>query len=105
MAGQVSQAESQVIYRRLTQVAVQMLGLNEEIERLISLNQSVDLGANLEAESGGNLTVVQATTFVGEMIKYRDFFANVASVSSTGAADSGDRRASLDPLILAEPLV
>ena len=104
MAGQVSQSESQVIYRRLAQVAVQLLDVQEEIARLLAFNQSVDLGTNLDPESGGNLTVAQVTTLVGELTKYRDWFDNV-TVSATGVEASNDRRAAIDPFILAEPLV
>ncbi len=104
MAGQVSQSESQVVYRRLAQVSVQLLGLKEEVDRLIALNASVDLGANLEEDSGGNLTKAQAVTLVGELVKYQSWFEN-ATVAATGAEDSGDRRAALDPFILAEPLI
>jgi len=104
MAGQVSQSESQVIYRRLSQVALRLLDIKEEIDRLDALNASMSLGTNLDPESGGHLTVAQAVTFFGELVKYRDWFANL-SVSPTGTSGSGDRRAALDPFILAGPLV
>jgi len=104
MAGQVSQSESQVIYRRLAAVAVRLLDIKEEIDRLNALNVSLNLGTNLDAESGGNLTVAQAVSFYGELVKYRDWFSNVA-VAATGTSGSNDRRAALDPFILAAPLV
>lgn len=104
MAGQVSQSESQVIYRRLTQVAVSLLGLQEEINRLDALKVSLDLGTNLDPESGGNLTKAQAVALFGELTKYRSWFEN-ATVAATGVEGSNDRREALDPFILAEPLV
>ena len=104
MAGQVSQSESQVIYRRLAQVALRLLDIKEEIDRIYSVNASMDLGANLDPESGGHLTVAQVVTLVGELSKYRDWFDN-QPVAATGAAGSNNRRAALDPFILAGPLV
>jgi len=104
MAGQISQSESQVIYRRLTAVAVQLLGIREEIARLSSANDSLDFQTNLDAESGGNLTKTQAVAFFSELQKYGNWFDNKTQ-SSTGAEDSNDRRAKIDPFILAEPLV
>lgn len=96
--------ESQVIYRRLAHISVQLLGVKEEIDRLSALNTSMSLGTNLDPESGGHLTLAQAVTLFGELNKYRDWFGNLA-VSSTGTSGSNDRRAALDPFILAEPLV
>lgn len=104
MAGQVSQSESQVIYRRLVNVAVSLLGLKEEADRLKALNDSVDLSTNLDEEAGSNLTKAQALAFVAEMLKFEAWFDNF-NVNSTGVEESGDRRAALDPLILAEPLI
>jgi hypothetical protein len=104
MAGQVSQSESQVIYRRLTQVAVRLLDMREEIDRLDAARVSLDLAANLDDESGGHLTTAQATALFTELTKYRDWFDNV-TVAATGAESSNDRRATIDPFILAEPLV
>ena len=104
MAGQVSQSESQVVYRRLIAVAVRLLDIKEEIDRLDALNQSLSLGANLDPESGGHLTVAQASSLFTELTKYRDWFDNLAT-SATGTSGSGARRAVLDPFILAEPLV
>ncbi len=104
MAGQVSQSESQVIYKRLTNVAAQLLGLKEEIDRLSSLNTSVDFGANRDPESGGNLTKAQAVSLFGELNKYRNWFDNKTQASS-GAEESNTRRSAIDPFILAEPLV
>jgi hypothetical protein len=104
MAGQVSQSESQVIYRRLSHVAVQLLSLKEEIDRLDALNTSLNLGTNLEAESGGQLTVAQAGSLFTELTKYRDWFNNLATAATSTSA-GGARRAILDPFILAEPLI
>jgi hypothetical protein len=83
MAGQISQSESQVIYRRLA---------------------AVDLSANLDEESGGHLTKAQALAFVAEMLKYEEWFDNTTVAATTGEGDPA-RRATMDPLILAEPLV
>lgn len=104
MAGQVSQSESRVIYERLAQVAVSLLGIKEEIDRLDALKVSLDLGTNLEPEPGGNLTKVQAVALFAELTKYRDWFENV-TVAATGVEGSNDRRETLDPFILAEPLI
>jgi hypothetical protein len=104
MAGQVSQSESQVIYRRLSAVAVRLLDIKEEIDRLSALNTTLSLGTNLEPESGGNLTVAQAATLFGELLKYQTWFNNF-QVAQTGTSGSTDRRAALDPFILAEPLL
>jgi hypothetical protein len=104
MAGQVSQSESQVIYRRLCAVAVRLLDIKEEIDRLDALNQSMTLGTNLDAEAGGNLTLAQASSLFTELVKYRDWFNNQA-VAATGTAGSGTRRAIIDPFILAEKLI
>jgi len=104
MAGQVSQSESQVIYRRLAAVAVRLLDIKEEIDRLGALNTTLNLGTNLDAESGGNLTVAQASTLFTELLKYQSWFNNFV-VSQTGTSGSTDRRAALDPFILAAPLI
>jgi hypothetical protein len=104
MAGQVSQSESQVIYRRLAHVAVRLLDIKEEIDRLDALNASLALGSNLDAESGGHLTVAQAGALFTELVKYRDWFGNLA-VAATSTSGSGARRAVIDPFILADPLV
>lgn len=104
MAGQVSQAESDVIYRRLAQVAVRLIDIREEIDRLDALKTSLNLDVNLDPESGGNITVAQATALFIELIKYRDWFDNV-TVAATGVEGSNDRRATIDPFILAEPLI
>jgi hypothetical protein len=104
MAGQVSQSESDVIYRRLVAVAVQLLALNEEVDRLVALSLSLDLQTNLDPESGGHLDKAQAVTMFGEMVNYRSFFGNT-TVAASGGEGSNDRRAALDPFILAEPLV
>jgi hypothetical protein len=104
MAGQISQSESQVVYRRLAAVAVQLLGLKEEVARLKALNTSVDLSANLDEESGGHLTKAQALAFVTEMLKYEEWFDNTTVAATIGEGDPA-RRATMDPLILAEPLV
>jgi hypothetical protein len=104
MAGQVSQSESDVIYRRLVQIAVSLLGAREEIARLDAAKLSLDLGTNLDPESGGNLTKAQAVALFGELTTFGEWFDN-ATVPATGIEGSNDRRASLDPFILAEPLV
>ena len=104
MAGQVSQSESQVIYKRLVNIAVQLLDLKEEIDRLDSAKVSLDLGSNLDAESGGNLTKAQAIAIFSELTKYRNWFDNKTQASS-GTEESNTRRAALDSFILAEPLV
>lgn len=104
MAGQISQSESQVIYRRLVNTAVRLLDIKEEVDRLESLNQSLSLGANLDPEVGGNLTVAQAAALFAELVKYRDWFNNLA-VAATGPSGSNNRRAAIDPFIAAEPLI
>ncbi len=104
MAGQVSQSESQVIYKRLINVSLNLLDLHEEIARLTSVNASVDLSSNLDPESGGNLTKAQAVSLFSELMKYQNWFANKTQASS-GAEDSNTRRAAIDPFILASPLV
>jgi len=104
MAGQVSQSESQVIYRRLSACAIRLLDIKEEIDRLGALNTTLNLGANLDAEGGGNLTVAQAATLFTELQKYASWFNNF-SVAQTGTSGSTDRRSALDPFILAGPLI
>lgn len=104
MAGQVSQAESQVIYRRLVNVATRLLDVKEEIDRLDAVKVSLDLATNLDADSGGNLTTAQATALFAELVKYRDWFDNV-TVAASGAESSNDRRATLDPFLAAESLI
>lgn len=104
MAGTVTQAESQVIYRRLVAAAVSLLGIREEIDRLDAAKVSLNLGANLDEEAGGHLSKAQAVVLFGELVKYREFFDN-ATVPATGAEGSADRRAAMDPFIVAEPLI
>ena len=104
MAGQVSQSESQVIYKRLSNVAVRLLDIKEEIDRLSALNASVGLGADLDADSSGNLTKAQAVSLFAELNKYANWFDNKTQASS-GAEESNTRRAAIDPFILAEPLL
>ena len=104
MAGQVSQSESNIIYKRLANVANNLLGIREEVERLASAATSLDLAANLDNSSNGTLTKAQAIAVFVELNKYKDWFDNKA-VASTGAEASPDRRAAIDPFILAEPLL
>lgn len=104
MAGQVSQSESQVIYRRLSACAIRLLDIHEEIGRLSALNTTLNLGANLDNDAGGNLTVAQAAALFTELQKYATWFNNF-SVAQTGTSGSTDRRAAMDPFILAGPLL
>jgi hypothetical protein len=104
MAGPLTQSESQVIYRRLSAIAVALLGLKEEADRLFALNQSVDLNSNLDPEAGGHLTKAEAVTLVGEVNNFRDFWENETVAATTAPGDPA-RRAAFDPFILAEPLL
>ena len=104
MAGQVSQSESDVIYKRLVNVSLNLLDIHEEIARLTSMNTSVDLSTNLDPESGGNLTKAQAVSLFSELKKYQNWFTNKTQASS-GAEESTTRRTAIDPFILVSPLV
>jgi hypothetical protein len=104
MAGPLTQSESQVIYQRLSAIAVALLGLKEEADRLFALNQSVDLNTNLDPEAGGHLTKAEAVTLVGEVDNFRDFWNNT-TVPATTSEGNPARRAAFDPFILAEPLL
>ncbi len=107
MAGPISQSESDVIHKRLVNVANSLRGINEEIVRLKSENITVDFSTNLDEPSGGSgLTKAESLAFVtGPLFDYADYFANVDSVASDGVADSSDRRDKMNPLLLAEPLI
>lgn len=107
MAGSISQSESDVIYRRLINVATRMRDLDEEVARLKSENVTFDFATNLDEPSigGGSLSKAEGLAFVaGPMFDYADYFANVA-VSSDGTSGSSDRRDKMNPLLLVEPLV
>ena len=104
MAGPINQSESDVVYRRLAAVCLQLRDVVEEIDRLDSERISLNLATNLDPESKGNLDVADATALFGEIVKYRSWFNN-ETVAATGAEGSNDRRATLDPFLLAEPLL
>jgi hypothetical protein len=104
MAGDVSQSESQVIYRRLSQVCLQLVGVAEEIDRLDASRIALDLATNLDPEQGGHLTKAQAVALFTELLTFRNWWQN-NTVASTGAEGSDDRRNIIDPFIVAEPLL
>lgn len=104
MAGLISQSESDVIYRRLVNMATSLRDVDEEIARLKSENVTFNFGANLDPPSNGALTKAEAIAFVtGPLFDYSDFFAN-KSVASDGVAGSSNRRDKVNPMLLAEPL-
>jgi hypothetical protein len=104
MAGEVSQSESDLIYRRLAQVAVQLVGLAEEVDRLDASRIALDLATNLDPQGGGQLSVAQAVALFTELLTFRNWWLN-NTVGSTGVEGSPDRRAIIAPFILAEPLL
>ena len=107
MSGPISQSESNVIYQRLINVATRLRDVEEEVKRLQAENTTFDFPTFLDEPTIGanSLTKAEALAFVtGPMTDYSDYFANVASVASDGAADSSDRRDKMNPLLLAEPL-
>ncbi len=85
-----------------------MRDINEEVARLKTENVTFDFSTNLDEPSlgGGSLSKAEGLAFVtGPMFDYSDYFANVASVASDGAADSSGRRDKMNPLLLVEPLI
>lgn len=104
MAGPVSQAESQVYYRRLVNAAKAFQDVYEEVLRLRSENVTFDLATNLDDEAGGILTKAEAGAFFAVLQDFTDFYENV-DVSADGVAGSSDRRDKVNPFIAAEPLI
>jgi len=104
MAGPLTQSESDVVHRRLINIATRMRDIAEEIERLKSENTTFDFATNLDDPSHGAYNAATAVAFVtGPMFAYADFWDNVA-VSTDGTSGSSDRRDKANPLLLAEPL-
>ena len=103
MAGQLNQSDSDVIYRRLINVATAMRGAAEEIDRLKSENTTFDFAANLEQPSIPGLTKAEALAFVtGPMFGFANFWVNATVPFDT--TDGGrQRRDKVNPLLLAEP--
>ncbi len=104
MAGPLSQSESNLIHRRLINVATSLRDAAEEIERLKSDNITFDFGTNLDEPSFGGLTKAEALAFaVGPMFGFADFWVN-STVTFDGTAGGSERRDKVNPLLLAEPL-
>jgi len=104
MAGPISQAESDLIYRRLINVATRLRDIGQEIEDLKSQNTTFNFSTNLDEPTAGSLTKTETLAFVtGPMFGYSDFWAN-ETIASDGTAGSADRRNKVNPLLLAEPL-
>lgn len=106
MAGPLSQSESNVIHRRLINVATALRDTAEEIERLKSEDTTFDFATNLDEPSfgGGSLTKTEVLAFVtGPVFGFANFWANLA-VAFDGSSGGSDRRDKVNPLLLAEPL-
>lgn len=102
MAGPITQSESDVIARRIQNVAKQMLDMAEEMARLRSLNASLDLSTNLDEPTSGVVTKQNILDFVtGPMNDYEDFFANLTVPFDT-TSGGGERRAKIDPFLVTE---
>ena len=101
MAGPISQAESDVIYRRLQNAAKAALDIWEEVQRLRSLGASLNLGANLDNHSRGAVTKADAIALFDWLQDYESFFGNL-DTAADGVAGSNDRRAKLDVFLLPE---
>ena len=106
MAGPLSQSESDIIHKRLINIATKMRDVSEEIDRLKSDNITFDFATNLDEPSfgGASLTKTESLAFVtGPMFGFADFWANATVLFDT--ADGGsERRDKVNPLLLAEPL-
>ncbi len=102
MAGQISQSESDVIARRVQNLAKQMLDMSEEMARLRSLNASLNLSTNLDEPTSGIVTKQEILDFVsGPMSDYENFFGNLTVLFDT--TDGGnERRAKIDPFLVTE---
>lgn len=104
MAGPLSQAESDVVARRLINVATAMRDAAEEIARLESENTTFNFSANLDEPSFGGVTKAELLAFVtGPMFGFRDFWNN-ETIAFDGSSGSSDRRDKINPLLLTEPL-
>ncbi len=102
MAGPITQSESDVIARRVQNLAKQMLDMAEEMARLRSLDSSLNLGTNLDEPTSGIVTKSDITTFVsGPMADFEDFWAN-ATVAFDTTDGGGERRAKVDPFLVTE---
>jgi hypothetical protein len=102
VAGQISQSESDVIARRVQNLAKQMLDMFEEMARLRSLNASLDLSTNLDAPTSGIVTKQQILDFVaGPMLDYEDFFGNLMVPFDT-TSGGNERRAKIDPFLVTD---
>lgn len=100
MAGPISQSESDRVYQRLQNLAKQMLDMKEEIDRLESLKNSLDLATNLDEQSSGFVTKAEAIAFFqGPITHYENWFDN-QDVNADGIAGSNDRRAKIDPFLV-----
>ena len=104
MAGPLSKSESDVVARRLINVATQMRDMAEEIARLESENTTFNFSTNLDEPSFGGVTKAELLDFVtGPMFGFRDFWANATILFDTSDGGS-ERRDKVNPLLLAEPL-
>ncbi len=102
MAGPITQSESDVIARRVQNLAKQMLDMAEEMARLRSLDSSLNLGTNLDEPTSGIVTKSDITTFVsGPMADFEDFWANTTAAFDT-TDGGGERRAKVDPFLVTE---
>ncbi len=102
MAGPLSQSESDVIAKRVQNIAKQLLDSAEEIARLKSLNSSLDLSTNLDAPSSGIVTKQEILDFVtGPMFDYADFFDNLTVTFDT-TSGGNERRAKIDPFLVTD---
>ncbi len=104
MSGQISQSESQGYYKRFANAAVRLRGIREEIGRLSSEWVSLDLGTNLDEESGGYVTKAQAGALIGELAGFREWYDNFTVAASAGEG-SDNRHAALAPFFGAEKLI
>lgn len=106
MAGQLNVPESDVIHRRIINVATALRDAAEEIARLKSDDATFNFATNLEEPSfgQGGLTKAEVIAFVsGPMFDFDDFWAN-ATVPFDTADGGSERRDKINPLLLAEPL-
>lgn len=103
MSGPVSQSESNRIYARLQNAVKSLLDVKEEIDRLESLNASFNLSLNLDEHSGGEVTKAEAIACFQALASYRQWFNN-ATVAFDTTNGGPERRAKLDPFLLANSL-
>ena len=109
MAGQVSQSESDIYYRRLVNAVKAMQDTYEEVKRLQSEKVTLNLATNLDEHSSGGggpgiVTKVQAISLFGVLTDFESFYENATVPFDT--TDGGtERRAKIDPFLAIEPLI